>query len=210
METLICNLKINEDLSSNYVSKNGFLMLPYTEEKFAQQPLSSRVTNINPFLVVKWDGIMDVNPPSDEWVEIINLDTVFKEKTDEIIVNNYIPCPAPYIVSSTTSVSSSYGGWYGEIVGRAGDAGGVDYWINDSKTQTIEQIAASWAKAAVINGEKLIAPVSASALLSLGNVLTSTTNTTYNTITYSDGSTSTQAVSSVTSGVNVTGQTFSY
>ena len=92
IESLICDLNILES-SSNYVNKNGYIMLPYTETVFASQPLSSRVTNINPFLVVKWDGVLSVNPPADDWVEVRNLPTVFESKTETVEVKNYIPCP---------------------------------------------------------------------------------------------------------------------
>lgn len=101
IETLICDLNILES-SSNYVNKNGYIMLPYTEAVFASQPLSSRVTNINPFLAIKWDGVLSVNPPADDWVEVRNLPTVFESKTETVDVNNYIPCPVV-----------SYGGYDG-------------------------------------------------------------------------------------------------
>lgn len=94
VESLLCNLELL-DSSSNYVIKNGFLMLPYTETPFASQPLSSRVTNINPFLVVRWDGVLNINPPADDWVEVRNLPTLFENKTDSVEVVNYIPCPPP-------------------------------------------------------------------------------------------------------------------
>lgn len=97
VETLICNMNII-DSSSNYIIKNGYAMLPYTETSFASQPLSSRVTNINPFLVVKWDGVLSVNPPADDWVEVRTLPTVFESKTEEVEVQNYVPCPV--VVSS--------------------------------------------------------------------------------------------------------------
>lgn len=111
VETLICDLNLLES-SSNYVIKNGYIMLPYTETAFASQPLSSRVTNINPFLVVKWDGVLSVSPPADDWVEVRNLPTVFESKTETVEVKNYVPCPVvdyggggDYIASSPATVT---------------------------------------------------------------------------------------------------------
>jgi len=89
------SIKFNFDKenSSNVVNRNGYLMLPYTEVTFASQSLSSRTTNLNPFLVISWDGILEVDPPVDEWVEIRDRATVFEEDTEVNEVVNYVDCP---------------------------------------------------------------------------------------------------------------------
>lgn len=89
VETLHCDVTPID--YTNLIQSAGYLMLPYTEQVFAAQPLSSRVTNINPFMVVSWDGVLQVVPPADEWVDTVNLSDVFESKEDVVIV----PPPPP-------------------------------------------------------------------------------------------------------------------
>jgi hypothetical protein len=148
-------LVLDETSSSHFVNKNGYLMLPYTEEVFAQQNLSSRVENLNPFLVISWDGILEVDPPVDEWVEIRDRPTVFEEETEVRTVNNYIPCPPPPPRPSRPSPppppepTEIAIGWYGSTVGREanneytkGNGGdGADYWIRKASKSSADDIA---------------------------------------------------------------------
>jgi len=46
------------------------LTLPYSTETFITQPLCSTYVNVNPFDVIKWFGVMKLDPPSDEWIDI--------------------------------------------------------------------------------------------------------------------------------------------
>jgi hypothetical protein len=95
MENMNCGIVVM-NTSIDFAVKSNYLMMPFTEVVFASQNLSSRVTNLNPFLVVKWDGILSILPPSDSWVEIRDLATIFENKTEESIVTVYIPCPVYY------------------------------------------------------------------------------------------------------------------
>jgi hypothetical protein len=88
-----------------FVIKGGCLMLPYTEEIFAQQPLSSRVTNLNPFLVIKWNGVLDCDPPSDNWVEIMELPTIFENVNETVTVAWWSPVPTVSRVLTHSSVA---------------------------------------------------------------------------------------------------------
>lgn len=91
-EKLICDLSVTStELAGNYITKDNYLMLPYTEEVFAKQPLSSRVTNLNPFAVISWNGILKVTPPSDSWVDMVDMPTIFETKYEYVDV----PVPAP-------------------------------------------------------------------------------------------------------------------
>lgn len=212
MEPLICDVSIN---NSTLQVNGNFLSLPYTEAEFASQTLSSRTTNINPFVVIKWDGILSVFPSSDVWTDVVDLPTVYESKTDVITVRECTN-PKPSVASVATYVDESYGGWYGTVVNRAGETGGVDYWIGDVRRHGVDNVASYFLTAAEENYNKSTEYTfnpgyAASSLLeTAGDVLTSTTKTTYQVITYSDGTKQTQAVSSSTSGVKVTGQTFSY
>jgi hypothetical protein len=130
MESLMCNLTYLGS-SSNVVNKSGYLMLPYTETVFASQTLSSRTTNLNPFLMISWSGILDINPKSDDWTEIRDLPVIFESKTETNIVQNYISCPPPPPLPATT-----YGGLYGTVIGRAGEEAGVAYWVAQGEAVT--------------------------------------------------------------------------
>ena len=69
LEKLSCELLFREDDSSGYKISGNRFFVDYTEKVFAEQPLSSRITNLNPFLVISWDGILTVDPPSMFWAE---------------------------------------------------------------------------------------------------------------------------------------------
>lgn len=50
--------------------KNGELVtLNYTTETFLNQPLVSTYVNLNPYNVFSWDGIVELIPSSDNWVD---------------------------------------------------------------------------------------------------------------------------------------------
>lgn len=137
MESLMCNLTYLGS-SSNVVNKSGYLMLPYTETVFASQTLSSRTTNLNPFLMISWSGILDINPKSDDWTEIRDLPVIFESKTETNIVYNYISCPPLPPLPATT-----YGGLYGTVIGRAGEKAGIDYWVSTGEANTKASFNAS-------------------------------------------------------------------
>ena len=69
------SLVINEALSQNYQQTGPLITLPYTEEKFIEQPYASRVENVNPFNVFTYIGRIDLTPASDDWVDTNRLPT---------------------------------------------------------------------------------------------------------------------------------------
>lgn len=96
VEELICDIQLLNDPQTDetFVIKGGCVMLPYTEAVFAQQPLSSRVTNLNPFLVIKWDGVLVVDPPADQWTEVLDLPTIFEYQLETITYAWWSPVPS--------------------------------------------------------------------------------------------------------------------
>jgi hypothetical protein len=68
----------------------GLLTLPYEEKVFASVGTSTRVTNLNPFLSIAWNGVVYLNPPSDIWVESLDLPDIIKQievtRTVEVVV----------------------------------------------------------------------------------------------------------------------------
>ena len=56
--------------SNTAFTRNNIVTLPYTEVPLARQPVSSQVTNVNPFAVFNWTGIMTIFPSVDTFAEI--------------------------------------------------------------------------------------------------------------------------------------------
>ena len=68
------------DLSTNYplldsnVQKTGkAVTLAYEEKGWIEQPLATRVENVNPFHVVLYTGNVELNPAQDSWVRTIRI-----------------------------------------------------------------------------------------------------------------------------------------
>lgn len=79
--------------------------LPYTETTFAKQPLSSRQTNLNPFLSFGWTGHMKMSPSFDNWIETEYLPMQINNlQTQTVTVHRpfgWIPTPAGALVQFT-------------------------------------------------------------------------------------------------------------
>ena len=93
MDTMICPVTVQNLSNNTLIIKNSVAMLPYVEKVFAQQGVSSRVTNLNPFMVVKWDGTLTITPSSDSWVETLDLPNVFSQTTETIVMTTWLPAP---------------------------------------------------------------------------------------------------------------------
>lgn len=59
--------------STNFRRTGDVVTLPYTDVEFVVQPYSTKITNVNPFLVISWVGNMTLSPSVDSWVETENL-----------------------------------------------------------------------------------------------------------------------------------------
>ena len=65
----------NLELLDSNVQKTGDLItLKYTEKSWIDQPLASRVENVNPFNMVEFIGTIDLSPSTDSWVRNIQID----------------------------------------------------------------------------------------------------------------------------------------
>ena len=56
-----------ELLDSNLKKTGDIVTLDYSETTLLDQPLASRTENVNPFNIVKFDGIVTLNPAADNW-----------------------------------------------------------------------------------------------------------------------------------------------
>lgn len=72
--------------STEFANTNGVISLPYTEVPFITQATSTRVTNVNPFMVFAWTGVMTINPPSDSWVETEDLPSIMNNVDNVVTV----------------------------------------------------------------------------------------------------------------------------
>jgi hypothetical protein len=235
MESLMCDLAYLGS-SSNIFDKSGYLMLPYTETVFASQTLSSRTTNLNPFLMISWSGILDINPKSDDWTEIRDLPVIFESTTETNTVNNYIPCPPPplppprrpdppVIVDPRPPrpprpplPATTYGGLYGRVIGRAGEEAGVAYWVAQGEAVTRASFNASAAATysnygnnAYVNSDGSRSDAATSYQITRNNPLSAEAlareTVLTSTTTYSYGAGN--SIVATTTGTNLDGTTFS-
>ena len=62
----------NLNLLDSNVQKTGDLVtLKYTEKSWLEQPLATRVENVNPFNMISFDGSITLNPSTDSWVRTV-------------------------------------------------------------------------------------------------------------------------------------------
>ena len=65
----------NLELLDTNVQKTGdIITLNYEEIDYINQPLASRVENVNPFNMVEFTGNIELKPFSDSWVRTIEVD----------------------------------------------------------------------------------------------------------------------------------------
>lgn len=69
------------------------ISLNYTTTTFAAQPLSSRITNLNPFLITSWTGILSLTPSQDSWVDLAYAPDVFSTRVNNVYKTVDIPRP---------------------------------------------------------------------------------------------------------------------
>jgi hypothetical protein len=61
-------------LDSNLQKTGDLVTLKYDEVTFLDQPLASRVENVNPFNMLSWTGRITLKPQSDNWVRSVYVD----------------------------------------------------------------------------------------------------------------------------------------
>lgn len=74
--TLKENGTILDRINSGYVVNSGVVTLPYEEIEFIKNEYASRVVNVNPFNVIAFQGIIDIYPSSDIWIDEVTLPTI--------------------------------------------------------------------------------------------------------------------------------------
>lgn len=114
-------LQFDSANSTNYLQTGPWITAPATSVEFINQGYASKTININPFNMVNYLGLIQLNPPSDIWVDT----TVAKP---EPAVNLFGDLDAwnklstiPFDITLTTAGQSW---WTGEEKSKTGDA----YW----------------------------------------------------------------------------------
>ena len=113
IDTTTADYSEDLELLDSNVQKTGELVtLKYDEVEFLNQPLASRVENVNPFNMISWTGRITLSPQSDNWVRNIYVDggerTVTGDRNDEFIETIKIGSePDKYIRSRNVKFSSS-------------------------------------------------------------------------------------------------------
>jgi hypothetical protein len=69
----------SERSSQGYQLTGDIITLPYTEKSFISQEYASRPENINPFAIFTFIGSIELNPPSDEWIETQRIPEVIND-----------------------------------------------------------------------------------------------------------------------------------
>ena len=64
-----------ELLDSNVQKTGNHITLKYDEVEMLNQPLASRVENVNPFNMIEIEGIIRLNPDADSWTRTVNVAT---------------------------------------------------------------------------------------------------------------------------------------
>ena len=68
--------RFTTDFDSDNITRNGpGLTLKFTNEIFIDQPLATRVENLNPFQLTIYSGTIELTPASDFWIDEIVADT---------------------------------------------------------------------------------------------------------------------------------------
>jgi len=58
-------------LDSNVQKTGDLITLKYTEKSWIEQPLATRVENVNPFNVIEFNGAIELSPKTDSWTRTI-------------------------------------------------------------------------------------------------------------------------------------------
>jgi len=73
-----------ELLDSNVQKTGSAITLKYDSVGWIQQPLATKVENVNPFHVISYNGFVKLSPSSDSWLRTIRRDATFSAETRRV------------------------------------------------------------------------------------------------------------------------------
>lgn len=101
MRSTLITQSSTEFVNSSVYNTNGVFSLPYYDKVFASVGVSSKITNINPFSVIGWNGNLSIVPSSDVWVDVLDRPEIVNDITNTIntseTVYTTVWLPAPMI-----------------------------------------------------------------------------------------------------------------
>ena len=138
-------LAYNVDSSTSIQKTGDVLTLPYTDVTYINQPTASRTEFVNPFDVIKFVGIMDLSPSSDDWKDT--------ESRPELIVDNQgLFDVVNFLADESGVLGTVWNEWQTQWTGRSlSNQNNVTSGSNWRTTQTdvIETIQSSQARAGI-------------------------------------------------------------
>lgn len=94
--TRTIHLDLDQTLNTSTWTQVGpAITLPFTETRAFGNTRASRINNLNPFNMVKWDGKLTLNPSVDNWMDI----TASVSATVNNTVTVAVPLPPPVVVT---------------------------------------------------------------------------------------------------------------
>jgi len=101
------DISTNFDLLDSNVQKTGSaITLKYTNVGWIEQPLATRVENVNPFHVVSYNGFVKLSPSSDSWVRTVRLPESNSTITRNVPDPNRAGTTGTFVTSRDVVVSS--------------------------------------------------------------------------------------------------------
>ena len=67
------DLDFNTITGINIRRNDGLITLDYSQQEYQKQPFGSRTESVTPFIVAYWNGVLDLTPESDTWVDTVRL-----------------------------------------------------------------------------------------------------------------------------------------
>lgn len=112
------NFTDNQRAINNYIVNGDVFTLPFTHQVMISQLKASRTENINPFAIFTFIGNLTLNPASDEWVDIENIDvTIFDEKEKQSLESLAAQTFNP-VTGKKGILGNYYGAWEEVATGR--------------------------------------------------------------------------------------------
>jgi hypothetical protein len=70
----IANLNTEDLIGSNIKKSGDIITLDFDSIEYIKQPYATRVENVQPYVLVFWEGSLDLNPTSDIWIDTVRLE----------------------------------------------------------------------------------------------------------------------------------------
>lgn len=128
----------SDRLVHHYQRTGNIATLPYTDYVFARNDATSRTENINPFSVMNWIGVLELNPPSDIWFNTQKQPTAYLAEEGNY---NAVAQAAQNAGTWGTVWNNWQYNWYGndwEGKTQVASRSGTTYTMNESISVTTE------------------------------------------------------------------------